>query len=846
MFERVRYRDAYPGIDLLFHGQAETLEYDWILAPGANPRDIRMSFQGANKSHDRHCGDLVLDVGGIAIREKRPRVYQNGREIAGRFVRRGRAFGFEVDAYDTRQQLTIDPILSYASFIGTATLDTGLVVAVDPKGFLLMMGNTNSAAFPAKHGVFTAAPNTNRYPYVAKIDPTATGAASLVWLTVLGGSVYEAATSLASDAQGAALLAGWTQSANFPVKNAAQPNSGSTINCQVATGGAGLCPDAFVVKIASTGDSLIYSTYLGGDRADEGYAVAVDSLGNAWVSGYARSDNFPTTPTAYQRQVSGTQNAFTTGFSPAGSIIYSTLVGGEKIEYVFGNAVDKQGNVYMLGQTTSTKLPMVNPFQPAIAAGADGFVFKLNPAASGAAGLVYSTYMGGAGGLTELYSVAVDAEGNIYATGGTNSPNYPVTAQSAIEPKFNGVPPKSDPNTRGVYQDAIVTKLNPSLQGPAQLAYSTYLGGANYDFGWGIALDKTGRILVAGLSDSPDFPVTADGFLQVYSGAKYSSKAFLSVIDPSKKGMDGLIYSSYYGGSGNDVTYSVAVTANGVAVAGSSASPNTPVTPSAYQPKNAGGTSDGILALFDFTKTGPIINAATNAASFIAAGGGVAPGEMVTFFGNGVGPATLVGSVLDAQGKLPVTVAGCQVLINGTPAPIVYVWTKQTSVIMPYELTPNIGQDNAVFAQVVCNGVPGNIFPLQVAASAPGIFSAGNGQAAVLNADGSANSASNPAAKGSIVQIFATGEGVLMPAGADGRIENGPVSGIPKPALPVSVTFAEILSPQIPYAGVAPQAVDGLLQVNAQIPSNAPSGNVAIVLKVGDASSQPALTIAVK
>ncbi len=846
LFEHVRYRDAYPGIDLVFHGQAQTLEYDWIVAPGADPRAIRMVFGGASKTRIEDTGDLVLEIAGIEIRQKRPHIYQDGREIAGRFIRRGDAIGFELDAYNRGQTLTIDPVLSYASYLGTASLDTGISTAIDPKGFLLLQGNTNAPAFPAKNGIFSTAPNTNRYPYVAKIDPTATGSASLVWVTVLGGSVYDAATALSTDAQGDALVTGWTHSSNFPVRNAFQSSMASTNMCKVPTGGSGPCPDAFVTKIASTGDTLVYSSYLGGDHADEGYAVAIDSSSNAWISGYSTSDNFPVTPNAYQRKLNGLQNGFIVGISPAGQRFYSTLLGGEKVEFVFGNAVDSQGNVYIVGQTTSSHYPVVNALQPTIASGADGFISKLNPSLSGAAALLYSTYVGGSGDRTELYSVVADAEGNIYATGGTNSPNYPVTPQSAIRAKFAGGLVVGDPNKQGILQDAVVTKINPALQGAAQLVYSTYLGGSHLDFGWSIAVDDKGHILVAGQTDSPDFPVTADGFLQIYSGAEFSSKAFVSMIDPTLKGAAGLIYSSYYGGSSDDITFSLALNATSLAIAGNSASPNTPVTPSAFQPENAGGLKDAFVALFDLTKSGPSIAAATNAASFLPAGGGAAPGEMVTFFGNLLGPATLVGSVLDSAGKLPTTVADCQVLINGTPAPIVYVWTKQTSVILPYELTPDIGQAHAVFAQVVCNGLAGNFFPLQIGGSAPGIFSAGNGQAAVLNSNGSPNSASNPAAKGSIVQIFATGEGVLAPAGEDGRIENGPVSSIPKPVLPVSVTFGGITSPQIPYAGVAPQAVDGLLQVNAQIPPNAPSGNIAIVLTIGSASSQTGLTIAVK
>ncbi len=846
LFERVRYHDTYPGIDLVFHGQAQTLEYDWVVSPGADPRAIRMSFRGANEMRIDATGDLVLEISGLEIRQKRPHIYQAGREIGGRFSRRGHAIGFEVDSYDPSQALTIDPVVSYASYLGTAANDSGYAIAIDPNGFLLLAGNTNSPAFPTKNGLFASSPNSNGYAFIAKFAPTASGNPSLVWLTLLGGSYFDVATAIASDAQGNVLVAGYTQSGNFPVKNAFQPTLASTFTCSAGA----LCPDAFVTKITSAGDALVYSSYLGGDRRDYAYGIAVDSTGNAWVAGYTKSDNFNTTPSAYQKSLNGAvgtaENGFITGISPAGSLLYSTLLGGEAQDHISGTAVDSQGNVYVTGQTYSTKFPTVNPFQAALVASADGFVAKLNPAVSGTAGLVYSTYLGGSGGLTNFNVVAADAQGNIYVAGGTNAPNYPVTPQSAIGPKIGGTPNASDPNSQNLFQDAVVTKLNPALQGPAQLAYSSYLGGSAYEVAWGIGVDSKGRILVAGETDSPDFPVTADGFQHVYSGAQYSTKAFISMIDPSIQGAEGLVYSSYYGGSSNDVGFSLALNATSVAIAGTSASSNTPVTPSAYQPNNAGGQGDAFVALFDLTQSGPAIFAAVNAASFLPAGGGASPGEMVTLFGNLLGPATLEGSVLDTAGKLPTTVAGCQVLVNGTPAPIVYVWTKQTSVILPYELTPNIRQTDAVFAQVICNNVPGNLFPLQIVSSAPGIFSAGNGQAAVLNADGSANSEANPAAKGSIIQIFGTGEGVLTPAGEDGRIENGPVSAIPKPVLPVSVTFANIASPQITYAGVAPQAVDGLVQVDAQIPSNVPSGNIAIVLTVGSASSQPGLTVAVK
>src|SRR5581483_2264898 len=323
-------------------------------------------------------------------------------------------------------------------------------------------------------------------------------------------------------------------------------------------------------------------------------------------------------------------------------------------------------------------------------------------------------------------------------------------------------------------------------------------------------------------------------------------------IDPSAHGPAGLLYSTYYGGGSNDgpaanSRVALAVDPGGVSIAGTSFSPNLPVSGQGYQNVFGGGSgSDAFVARFDMTKNAPTIIEIANAASYLSAAPAAAPGEVVTLFGTNLGPSAVTGPVLDASGKLATTVAGCQVLVNGIAAPIVYASALQTSVILPYDLAAVVDQNQAAIAQVVCNGLRGGVFPLRIVDAAPAIFTRGSGQAAVLNADGSVNSPANPAAKGSVVQIFGTGEGAISPAGVNGRIENGPVSSIPKPVLPVGVTVAGIASPDIQYAGVAGGSVDGLLQVNAKIPPSAPSGNVAIVLNVGSFHSEPGLTIAVR
>ena len=294
--------------------------------------------------------------------------------MAGRFVRRGSAIGFEVAGYDTTRPLTIDPVLTYGSYLGGAESDYAAGVAIDPQGALLIVGGTSSINLPAKNGLFLSPPNGNGYAMVAKFDPTASGADSLVWLSFIGGTYYELGEAVATDSAGAVYITGYTESANFPTKNPFQPAFATKYNCNFA-GINGVdftasCDNGFISKLTPTGDVLVYSSYIGGEADDGGLAVFVDSAGIAYVAGFSGSPDFTTTPTGYQRKLNGALGSSFNGFvakvDPAGKLLYSTLIGGQGSDFVRGVTVDSAGDVILVGDTTSINFPTANALKASL------------------------------------------------------------------------------------------------------------------------------------------------------------------------------------------------------------------------------------------------------------------------------------------------------------------------------------------------------------------------------------------------------------------------------------------------------------------------------------------------
>lgn len=570
-YARVKYHAVYPGIDLVYYGNQHRLEYDFIVAPGASPDQIRLSFEGARKLRIDERGDLVLETACGELREHKPVIYQEvdgeKRSVAGRYVLKGaKQVGFEIDPYDTGRPLVIDPVLSYATYLGGSGVDRGYGIAVDPAGNTYIAGETDSADFPIDGG-FQSHLLGSRDAFVVKLNAAGT---SILYATYLGGSGSEGATGIAVDTLGNAYVTGQTTSPNFPTANA----------FQTSLRGMG---DAFVAKLDPSGAALLYATYLGGSSSQEfGFGIAVDGNGHAYVTGETASTNFPIVG-ALQTSLRGTRDAFvtrldTTAAGPA-SLVYSTYLGGTGAESGRGIAADAAGHAYVTGWTDSLNFPTASAFQAASAGSLDAFATKLDTNAPGAASLLYSTYLGGSGS-DQGFSIGADVAGNAYLTGSTTSLNFPT---------LNGYQTLS-----GGSSDAFVAKLDTTLAGSASLLYATCLGGNGSDRGTGIAVDGTGRVWVVGETASTNFP-TQDA-PQVSLGG--NRDAFVTRLNPAAAGAASLLFSTYLGGGGFDTGTGIALDAGGSAsVTGFTASADFPV-PGALQSGFGGGMHDAFIARF--------------------------------------------------------------------------------------------------------------------------------------------------------------------------------------------------------------------------------------------------------
>ncbi len=460
-FERVRYRDVYPGIDLLFHGEQERLEYDFIIAPGADPKRIELDLSGQREARVSKEGDLIISTDAGEIEWKRPEIFQDvagtRKQIAGQFVLSGaRSVRFEIAAYDRRRPLVIDPVLKYSTYIGHKGNDSARGIAVDRAGNVYVSGATSTSdldtvsAYQPNFGGMTAGVLTGD-GFIAKFSPTG----ALLYLTYLGGSFDDGITAIAVDASGNAYLTGETNSSDFPLVNPFQSTFAGMGGSVSRTG------DAFVAKLNPTGNQLLYSTYLGGSQDDIGLAITIDAAGNAYIAGATASQNFPVTAgVAFQSTFGGAGgepirhqtdtvplwepgDAFAAKLDPTGSkLLYSTYLGGSADEAALSIALDAANNVVLGGCTISRNFPTKNAMQGAYGGDevqnffftlGDGFIAKLNSTGSD---LVYSTYFGGSGDDC-ITAIALDSSGSVYMTGNTTSRDLTVS-QGAYQSVYAG------------------------------------------------------------------------------------------------------------------------------------------------------------------------------------------------------------------------------------------------------------------------------------------------------------------------------------------------------------------------------------------------------------------------
>ena len=569
-YAKVRYEEVYPGVDLVYYGNQRQLEYDFVVAPGADLRAIRLDFEGAQRVEIDPQGDLVLHTGAGEVRQHKPIVYQEVagaiKAVDGHYVRKGeKAVGFEVASYDARHPLIIDPVLVYSTYLGGSGSDDGNGIAVDSSGSAYVVGNTASTNFPTASPLQASSGGGNDV-FVVKLNPTGS---ALVYSTYLGGSNSDFGDSIAVDASGNAYVTGETSSTNFPT---ASP-------LQAAFGGSS---DAFVAKLNASGSALVYSTYLGGSFSDAGNGIAVDSSGNAYVTGETSSTNFPTVNPFQATYVSG-GDAFVAKLNASGNaLVYSTYLGGGGDDRGLGITVDSSGNGYVAGRTTSTNFPTANALQAAFGGTGDAFVAKLN--ASGSA-LVYSTYLGGSSSdFGNSNSIAVDSAGNAYVTGLTASTNFPTA--SPLQAASGGG------------QDAFVAKLNSA---GSALIYSTYLGSGGNEAGQGIAVDSSGNAYVVGGTISTNFPTISP--FQAANGG--SIDVFVTKLNAAGSA---LVYSTYLGGSGNEAGRGIAVDSSGNAyLTGQTQSADFP-TANPAQASFGGGTFDAFVAKIGEVAAPPVIS----------------------------------------------------------------------------------------------------------------------------------------------------------------------------------------------------------------------------------------------
>ncbi len=524
IFGAVAYRDLYPGIDMVYDGEGAHLKSEFRVAPWADPSIIRIRYPGAGIPRVDSDGSLVVAVGEREVRELRPVAYQQKRTsrvaVAAAYrVSRDGAVSFLLGGYDPALPLVIDPVVVYSTLLGGSSSDSALAMAVDSTGAVYLAGYTASADFPTANPAQNLSGGGND-AFVAKLNAAGT---ALVYCTYLGGTGDDRAYGIAVDSTGSAYVTGSTASRNFPVAKAFQSKLAGSRN-------------AFVVKLNAAGNALVFGSYLGGAASDTGYAIAVDSAGNSYITGDTTSSTFPAT--GFQKVFRGTQDAFVSKVSVDGSrLVYSTFLGGSASDHGAGIAVDASGNAYVTGSTLSGDFPVANAFQPSNAGGQDAFIAKVS---SDGSALAFSTYFGGSGGSVSYpesgQGIALDPQGNIYVAGMTSSPNFPML--QPIQASLNG------------WEDGFVAKFTTA----GWPAYSTYLGGSGSDYVNAIAVDASGNAYVAGYTYSTDLPVI--NAVQPNISTAGDLDAFVGILN---SGGTALLYLSYLGGNGADTATAVAL-----------------------------------------------------------------------------------------------------------------------------------------------------------------------------------------------------------------------------------------------------------------------------------------------
>jgi uncharacterized protein (TIGR03437 family) len=725
--------------------------------------------------------------------------------------------------------------LAYATYLGGDGADIIHAIAIDASGNVYLTGETLSSNFPVTAGAFqkkhagqpgtitgimapiAVAPDA----FVVKLNP----AGQIVYATYLGGAGADAGLGIAVDSAGSAYVVGSTNSQNFPVTAGA-----------VQTHLAGNT-DVFVAKLSPDGSTLVYATYLGGTGFDTASAIAVDSANNVYLGGKAAAD-FPTTSGAYRAQGAG---AFAAKLNPAATtLVYSTFLGDTGSGTTSGVAIDSAGNAYAAGTTYSSTFPATpGAIRNTIGNGnSAAFLVKLNPTGTAA---VYASILGGHGD-SSASAVAVDSAGNAYLAGSSDAADFPAASWAGSA-------------------DAFVVKLNPTA---SALVYGTLLGGSGADRAFGLAIDSAGDALVSGSTSSTNFPVTADALPKRFAGSPCLLTAGTPFGNPplvtlcgdafaAKLNATGSVaYSTYLSGSDAESATAVAPGAGGsMWVAGWTRSNNFPTAgtpiadarfPATCTDSNSPSSSqsfsceDGFVARIDFT--GPAAYPPLQVVNFGSQlETPVAPAEIVTLFGAAIGPDSPALLQLDSSNRITTVLSGTRALFDGVAAPLIRVDSGQITAIVPNSVA---GKTHSLVA-VERNGQTMASTTVVIGAASPAMLTlgpGGTGQCAVINLDGTLNSAQTPAPAGSIVSLYLIGTGAS--GQPDGALATAASNLLPSPVVVVGGQLAQVL-----YAGPSPGSTVALTQINIRLPSVA-SGQLPVFVLANGFGSQFGATLSVK
>jgi hypothetical protein len=665
-YARVSYQDVYPGVNLAYHGAQRQVEFDFVIAAGANPAPIGFHFTGAQAMKTDDSGNLVVTSAAGDVLLHKPVAYQeqNGarQAVDARFVlKAGNQVSFELGNYDRSRELVIDPSVSYAysTYLGGSGDDEGQAIAFDSTGAAYVTGQTASADFPG-----FSSTNKLKGAFNVFVTKIASDGSSLVYSTYVGGSGSDSGNGIAVNTSDDAFVAGGTTSTDFPHTTGAYQ-----------TALKGTTGNAFVFELGSSG-TITYSTYLGGTGTDTafGIALATDGSGDVYTVGKTSSTDFPTSSSPLQGYLTGsTDSGFVTKLKPAGTgandLVYSTYLGGSSTGDLAGAvAVDQStNNAYVTGQTfSSTFHTTTGAVQTACGSCSNGnsnaFVTVINP---GGTAYVYSTFLGGSG-KDAGGGIAVDATGNAYVTGTATSTTFPTTT-GALQTAYGG----------GA-TDGFVTKLNPT--GTAPLLYSTYLGGSGFDAGASIALDVSNNAYVTGQTSSSNFPTVIPTQAAIGGG----NDAFVSELNTTGSA---LVFSTYLGGlldEDDGGSYgAIAVDASGnMYVTGNTASlsTNSPPFPTwhALQTANAGG-NDAFVVKYTQLGAAPTFSLSATALSpaTVSPGGSSTSTVSVTPPNGFGGTVTLTCAITGPSGAVhpptcdaatATTVAPATLTVSTTPA----------------------------------------------------------------------------------------------------------------------------------------------------------------------------------